>query len=903
MGKGGGGGAMPQQPSYEKGLTEALKAQVGLLKGTGEFAEIAPEGLAGLVPLEAEVRQLSTQADTDAIQTALLGGFTTANADGKVIKAYSDKPMEGGSSWDNWAPTVQQDMENALDAIWELGQNPNASYDTTSATIGSGLEKQAGIKLLRQMGYDIPEDAKDSNYPNDPGRLTARASIDKFFKDAGWEMGTAQRVPGGGLLDWEVIGGSYDAKAGYERAVGAGADVPREPIYDEKTYAPGAKVRDPLQPGLVDLLGSSEAITSGRSSMQEARYNEMRGRGSAMAKAARIANFSDEERAEYDELKQLGAPTTRKPGFDENDQFLGLSKLGEDLRIQGASAGRAADIADIEANMDRFQAIMEKVRPETSQMLDDAVKVIDEQGKRLIGENFAISKPNSMEDLATSIQRLPPDEAGKLSPQVRDMAAQMSPTPRATAEKLGVSERAPGAQILPGERTMAEQIAGVQRDEVDPMALGERGKAEQIEGLQRGAADQMAGFQDLGMAGLRGTLQAQAQADLDAGRGLSPRQRIEAEQSARQAWEARGLVRDPEAVVSEVESVMEARGAEEARRRAFAGGVLGQEAGLRTGELGRGMGEAEFNIQNEIARQEANIGREMGAQQQNIQSEIARQEANLGRRLTEQEFNLIQETSRQEANIARTMGAQESNVQREVARQEANLGRQLTTQEFNALQDAARQEANIEREMQTGQFNIQNEVARQEANLGRQLTAEEFNIVQETGRQQEIGAQDLAAQQYNIGQEVARQETNIGRQMSGGMTDLGAKMDQERLNEQLRQQGIMGYMGATTQLAALEDAQQQKLDPFQAILSRPSSSGVPGFGMGQQIGGSAGYGLTAGPQYVSPESGLGYIQSQAANQANMWAAQQQAQATKSAGVMGGLGAIGGGIATGFIMGR
>ena len=95
MGKGGGGGAMPQQPSYEQGLTEALKAQVGLLKGTGEFAEIAPEGLAGLVPLEAEVRQLSTQADTDAIQTALLGGFTVADSQGRVIKGYSEEPVGG----------------------------------------------------------------------------------------------------------------------------------------------------------------------------------------------------------------------------------------------------------------------------------------------------------------------------------------------------------------------------------------------------------------------------------------------------------------------------------------------------------------------------------------------------------------------------------------------------------------------------------------------------------------------------------------------------------------------------------------------------------------------------------------------------------------------------------------
>ena len=173
-------------------------------------------------------------------------------------------------------------------------------------------------------------------------------------------------------------------------------------------------------------------------------------------------------------------------------------------------------------------------------------------------------------------------------------------------------------------------------------------------------------------------------------------------------------------------------------------------------------------------------------------------------------------------------------------------------------------------------------------------------LAREAGLQTGELGRGMAQEEYNIGQEIARQEANIGRRMSAGMTDVGTTMDQERLNEQLRQQGILGYMAGTTQLAALEDAQQQKLDPFQAILGRPSSSGVPGFGMGQQIGGSAQYGLTAGPQYVSPESGLGYIQSQAANQANMWAAQQQAKATQSAGLMGALGSIGGGIATGYL---
>jgi len=731
MGKSGGGGSMPQQPSYEKGLTEALQAQVGLLKGTGDFAAIAPEGLAGLVPLEAEVRQLSTQADTDAIQTALLGGFTVADSQGRVIKGYSEEEVgDGVSGWDEMDTSVQLANEDAMDTLWKLGHNPNVTE-----------EDIASQPLLQEMGYTAD-----------------KTGLNKFFADAGWKKGTWEKAGGlaGMMGGGKVVGGTQiGAKASYDSATGVtGITTIRKPIYDEKTYEPGAKVRDPLQPGLVDLLGSSEAMErSGRTDEQQAQFlenveiihqYENRPPQSGPRPPTGWTYPTDEEYAAAidarDELQALGEPTSRKPGFDSNGQFLGLSKLGEDLRIQGASAGRAADIADIEANLDRFTAIMEKVRPETTQALDDAVKVIDEQGKRLIGDDFAISEPKSMEKLATSIQRLPPGEADKLAPELRAASGLETVTTAASAK-----------------------------------------------------ADQVSGYGDFGtgMDPLRSSLLTDAKSDLAAGRGLTDRQRTEAIQTAREGWEARGRVRDPAAVVAEVESVMEARGVEEARRRAFAGDVLAREAGLQTGELGRGMAAEQFNVQNEINRLEAN--------------------------------------------------------------------------------------------------------------LGRQLTADEFNVVQESARQESNALRQMAADEYNIGQDVARQEANIGRQMSAGMTDVGAKMDQERLNEQLRQQGIMGYMGATTQLAALQDIQQQKLDPFQAIVGRPSSSGVPGFGMGQQIGGTAQYGLTAGPQYVSPESGLGYIQSQAANQANMWAAQQQAKATQSAGLMGALGSIGGGLATGFIM--
>ena len=120
-------------------------------------------------------------------------------------------------------------------------------------------------------------------------------------------------------------------------------------------------------------------------------------------------------------------------------------------------------------------------------------------------------------------------------------------------------------------------------------------------------------------------------------------------------------------------------------------------------------------------------------------------------------------------------------------------------------------------------------------------------------------------------------------------------MDAQRLNEQLKQAGTLGYIDAATRLAALED--QYALDPFQALLGRAGGGSLQA---GQGVFGQAGYGLQSGPQYLNPESGLGYISSMAANQANMYAANQSANATRSAGMMSGLGSLFGGISGGLI---
>ena len=75
----------PDQPSYGEGMADALKAQVQLLTGTGDFAETG--SLESLLPLEESIRKKTAQTDTDVLRQTLLGGGSkeTYAPDGKVI--------------------------------------------------------------------------------------------------------------------------------------------------------------------------------------------------------------------------------------------------------------------------------------------------------------------------------------------------------------------------------------------------------------------------------------------------------------------------------------------------------------------------------------------------------------------------------------------------------------------------------------------------------------------------------------------------------------------------------------------------------------------------------------------------------------------------------------------------
>ena len=214
-------------------------------------------------------------------------------------------------------------------------------------------------------------------------------------------------------------------------------------------------------------------------------------------------------------------------------------------------------------------------------------------------------------------------------------------------------------------------------------------------------------------------------------------------------------------------------------------------------------------------------------------------------------------------------------VGQEARLQESDLGRGLQAQLANqqATNRAAEYGvgAGLQREQAGAQFDQQtalaNQAAKQEA---ARYTAQEA----------------MQAKQMELG----RQTAGVERQLTAEEKDIERIMRQQAMEEQYRQQGLGAERASAAQMVGLEQA--TSADPFQAILQRQGQNNL---GAGGQLFGSAQYGLQSGPQYLNPEAGLGFISNQASNAANMYNAQVGADATRSAGIMGGLGSLAGGL--------
>jgi hypothetical protein len=241
-------------------------------------------------------------------------------------------------------------------------------------------------------------------------------------------------------------------------------------------------------------------------------------------------------------------------------------------------------------------------------------------------------------------------------------------------------------------------------------------------------------------------------------------------------------------------------------------------------------------------------------------------------------------TDREQAQIANAARARQTLMGRTFDQSGAIAEAEARVQEDNArrMQNRSFAQSVLGQEAGLQQGDITRGMAQESEQAGLQQRAD---LTQAQMDQQANAFDADALQRSRMGNQAQRQQAN--------QFGVGAEMDAERLNETLRQQGLSNYINAVGNLAQMED--KFMLDPFQALLGRGGGNALQ---QGQSVFGQANYGLSSGPQYLNPEAGLGFISQMAANDANMYAANVAADASRSSGLMGGLGAIGGGLLKG-----
>ena len=240
---------------------------------------------------------------------------------------------------------------------------------------------------------------------------------------------------------------------------------------------------------------------------------------------------------------------------------------------------------------------------------------------------------------------------------------------------------------------------------------------------------------------------------------------------------------------------------------------------------------------------------------------------------------LGQEAGLQESDLGRGLQAQLANQQATNRAAEYGVGAGLQQEQAGAQFDQQTALANQQAANRAAEFGVG-------AGMQQELAGAQMNL--QTALANQAAQQDAA--KYTAQEDIQVQLANEANRQQVASFDVNALQQQQLLNEQLKQAGTLGYVDAATRLAALEDT--TTLDPFQAVLGRTGGGSLQA---GQGVFGQAGYGLQSGPQYLNAESGLGFIQNQATNAANMYGAQQMAGATTSGGIMGGLGSLAGGL--------
>ena len=400
-----------------------------------------------------------------------------------------------------------------------------------------------------------------------------------------------------------------------------------------------------------------------------------------------------------------------------------------------------------------------------------------------------------------------------------------------------------------------------------------------------------------------GMTQEQAQAQFAQQKALADQ--AAANQAAQYGIGARLQQEQMEAQMAQQKAMADAAAANRAAE-------FGVESGMQQEQTAAQMEQQRAMADAAAANRAAEFGVGAGLERERASAEFAQQKALADQAAANRAAEFGVSTGMRQSEIGTQMAQQKALADAAAANQAAQFGIGAGLQQEQLGAQLAQQRALSDQAAanRAAEFGVGTRVAQEQASRGmdqaaRLATAAAENRAAEMGmqaglqQQQFAAGQDIAAQamnreaamqgsQFDILQDIARQESNIGRELSAAESDLERDYRQKFSQEQLAQQGLLGYMDATTRLAGLERATTQ--DPIAGILNRAGGGSLQA---GQGVFGQAGYGLQSGPQYLNPESGLGFIQNQATNQANMFNAQIGADATRQAGLYNMIGSIGG----------
>ena len=384
----------PAQPSYGEGMADALKAQVQLLTGTGDFAETG--SLESLLPLEESIRRKTAQADTDILRETLLGGSTTS----RVVK--DPKTGKYGMPDGEVVTSISGSSGSKYQVMGGGSARGYGILDTSTGGVIDGIEMYKKLGFIEDTGTEGAWDRENDGGGKLVGplyKITQKGADAGIELDASGRFGTPNvaRITKAGETGIIMLDAGLYHQSGIKKGLTSEqtSEVYRQLVNStdkeiEQTFnftnpntgkplEQGETITTRTGDGMVDLLGDTRNV------------QEFETRNATQADVdAGLATEIDQQIVSQKD-------TIRQAGFDDNKNFLGLSAMAEDIQRGNLSRQREADLQDVARLEPLFGQIMEDYKPGTSSAISGAKDLIEEQKDNLLGKDVGISDPNKIQ--------------------------------------------------------------------------------------------------------------------------------------------------------------------------------------------------------------------------------------------------------------------------------------------------------------------------------------------------------------------------------------------------------------------------------------------------------------------------------------------------------------------------